>query len=417
MRSRGNCLKLLIYEHASAGGYAEGSVSPSMLSEGFGMLRSAVSCFKAAGHNVTVVLADGLSKLNPPLNTDCVLPVSNFKEAQDTIRKACGKVDAALVVAPETGGVLQSLVELVEQTGVASLNCKSAVIRAVSNKADLYEKLKAKGIIIPETISLSFSDDLSNIKSAIKGKFSFPVLFKPVEGEGCSGISIASSETQIDAAIAKVKSQSQCGRFLVQEYLTGHAASVSLLSTGEKALPLSLNEQKVTLATPDGDSSYDGGVVPFEHPFWLEALDVAQQVADCFCGLRGYFGVDVVLSADGPVVVDVNPRLTTSFVGLSSSSGLNVSEALLNAVLKRELPSVMFFQGFACFEKLRTPVHSISVLQRLYGLREVVSPPFPVPSCNDGCALILCKGNTAKEAVARLEEAKKHTLNIINRGK
>ena len=49
-------------------------------------------------------------------------------------------------------------------------------------------------------------------------------------------------------------------------------------------------------------------------------------------GLRGYIGIDFVLTEGKPFVVDVNPRLTTSFVGLRGVAGFNVAEAIVNAV-------------------------------------------------------------------------------------
>ena len=61
-------MRILVYEHVSGGGYAGQPISPSVLSEGFGMLRTVVSDFKAAGHEVTVLLDARISKLNPPID-------------------------------------------------------------------------------------------------------------------------------------------------------------------------------------------------------------------------------------------------------------------------------------------------------------------------------------------------------------
>ena len=85
-------------------------------------------------------------------------------------------------------------------------------------------------------------------------------------------------------------------------------------------------------------SSYEGGVVPFDHPLKQEAFAVAEKVVESISGLRGYVGVDLVLTQDKPFVVDVNPRLTTSYVGLRKVAGFNVAEALVNAVLNGKLP-------------------------------------------------------------------------------
>ena len=77
--------------------------------------------------------------------------------------------------------------------------------------------------------------------------------------------------------------------------------------------------------------SYDGGCVPFEHPLKQEAFTLTEKVVESF-GLRGYVGVDFVLAEDKAFVVDVNPRLTTSYVGLREVAGFNVAQAVIDAV-------------------------------------------------------------------------------------
>ena len=74
-----------------------------------------------------------------------------------------------------------------------------------------------------------------------------------------------------------------------------------------------------------------------------------------FSGLRGYVGVDLVLAEDKPFVVDVNPRLTTSYVGLSRVAGFNVAEAIVNAVVNGKLPKASELKGYAYFSKVETP--------------------------------------------------------------
>ncbi len=47
-------------------------------------------------------------------------------------------------------------------------------------------------------------------------------------------------------------------------------------------------------------------------------------------GLRGWVGVDLVLPDDGPpVVVEINPRLTTSYLGYRRLTGTNLAERWL----------------------------------------------------------------------------------------
>jgi len=410
-------LKVVVYEHISGGGYAEQPIPPSVLSEGFGMLRSIVSDFKAAGHEVTVLLDARISKLNPPIAVDCTVPVFYPQEPKKFLANVAKINDAAYVVAPETGQTLQSLVELVEQTGKVSLNCESSAIQMVADKTVLCEILKKNGLPTPKTLVLNVADGLAIVKRVIKSKLSYPVVFKPMDGVSCGGLSVVKEDAQVEKAIAKIKAESAGKRFIIQEFVEGEAASVSLLSARGKALAISLNKQNVKVATPEAVSSYEGGTVPFNHPLKQEAFTVAKKVVESFSGLRGYVGVDLVLAQDKPFVVDVNPRLTTSYVGLSRVADFNVAQALVNAVLKSELPAKHESHGFACFSKIETPKPTISAFQKAAEISEVVSPPFSLNDNTKACSLIAGHGDSLENSRLRFEEAKKRLLNIISRGK
>jgi predicted ATP-grasp superfamily ATP-dependent carboligase len=381
------------------------------------MLRTLISDFKAAGHYVTATLDSRLAKLNPPLDADCIVPVFSSRETQAAIRKVSALADAAYVIAPETDQMLQSLVESVEQTGAASLNCPASAIGKVVDKAFLHESLTKLGLPAPETVTFSVAGGVEEIKRAIHGRLRFPLIFKPSNDVSCCGLSVVTLENQVAGAVGKIKRESSSKRFLVQELIKGAAASVSLISTGNDALSISLNRQDVTIGAPDKISSYNGGLVPFDHPLRHSAFAVAEKIVKSFRDLKGYVGVDLVLTEEEAVAIEVNPRLTTSYVGLRRVVNFNVAEAIVNAVLKRTLPTDIQTCGYAFFSKVETPPPKIDALQKTYEISEVVSPPFPVSSSGAACSLISSHGATVKAATAGFREAKKRVLNTTSRGK
>lgn len=408
----GQSLKVIVYEHVSGGGYAGQPIPPSILAEGFGMLRCFVEDFKAAGHEVTVLLDSKLSKLSPPIIADCVVPVSYPEDPKKILTNMAKISDAIYIIAPETAQTLQSLVEIAEGTGKISLNCESQAIEKAADKAVFFETLQKLGVS-PKTAALNLSEDLTKVKQIIKKELCYPIVLKPTDGAGCSGISLVNEETQLASAIAKISAESVSKRFIAQEFIRGEAASVSLLSTGKKSVALSLNKQDVTLAGPNGVSSYEGGTVPFDHWLKQEAFRVSQRVVEAFPGLRGYFGVDFVLTEHKVFVIDANPRLTTSYIGLRSVAGFNVAKALLDAVLQDAIPSKSEIEGFACFSKVETPIPRMGVYQKATKLSSIVSPPFPLNGHPKAISLVLGEGANLKDATLHLEEAKKHLLNII----
>jgi tyramine---L-glutamate ligase len=405
-------LKVIVYEHVSGGGCIGQPISSSVLSEGFAMLRCVAEDLKTAGHEVTVLLDARLSKLNPPIDVDCTVPIFHPHEPEKFLENITKINDAIYIIAPETGRTLQSFVELMEQTGKCSLNCSSRAIGQASNKTILYEMLQKLGVS-PKTVILSVNDSLAKIKEKIKKELSYPLVLKPTDGVGCSGLSFVNAEIQLVSAIAKVRVQSTGKCFIAQEFIKGEAASVSLLSTGKKAKALSLNKQNIILSDPEATSSYEGGAVPFEHWLKQEAFKIAEKVTEAFSDLKGYVGVDFVLTEHKPFVVDVNPRLTTSYVGLREVVQFNVAEALVNAVLKGTLPAKLENEGFACFSKVKTSKPTIEAFQKASKLSNVVSPPFPLNENEKSITLILGEGDKLNDAQLHLEEAKKRLRDII----
>jgi predicted ATP-grasp superfamily ATP-dependent carboligase len=56
---------------------------------------------------------------------------------------------------------------------------------------------------------------------------------------------------------------------------------------------------------------------------------LADDIARALPGLWGYCGVDFVETSAGPIVIEVNPRLTTSYTGLHRAIGINSAQLVL----------------------------------------------------------------------------------------
>ena len=67
------------------------------------------------------------------------------------------------------------------------------------------------------------------------------------------------------------------------------------------------------------------------------ALRLSVQALNVVPDLRGYVGVDMVLGLlpDGSQdsVIEINPRLTTSYIGLRALAKFNLAEVLINIAL------------------------------------------------------------------------------------
>ena len=119
------------------------------------------------------------------------------------------------------------------------------------------------------------------------------------------------------------------GQLLVQPYVPGVAASVAFLVGPNCVVPLLPGYQRLS---GDGRFTYLGGEIPLPAGLTLRAVKLARRAIDAVPGLAGYVGVDLVLgdAADGSAdfAIEINPRLTTSYVGLRAMTGDNLMAKL-----------------------------------------------------------------------------------------
>jgi predicted ATP-grasp superfamily ATP-dependent carboligase len=410
-------LNLLVYEHVSGGGFADQKIPAGILCEGFGMLRSLISDFKRAGHNITTLIDSRLATFNPPLEADKIISISSPNNFEKSLKKALKLSDAAYFVAPESDQSLQRLVKEAEDVDKTTLNCQVSAINTTANKTTTYEALRKVGVSFPETLTFSLNESAQQVGQRI-GDLSFPLIFKPLTGVSCQGISMVNNENEIKMAINKIKAESSNEFFLIQKLVAGVAASASLISTGVEAAPITLNEQLLTLESSSSQlsSAYYGGVVPLQHMIEKTALQTAKKAVEAFGGLKGYVGVDMVLTREGPVVMEINPRLTTSYVGLTKVVDFNPAQAIIDAVIERKFPRNVQVSGCTYFSKVKIKPPTYEALLKSYGLGEVVSPPFPIGDDSETYALLASKADELETAKVGFEMAQKHLDNIVSKG-
>ncbi len=326
-------MKVLVYEHISAGGFTV--FGHALVSEGLGMLRAVVADFLRLGHRVCTVLdrrLEGVARLP----RGCQVATA---ESEKTYRALVRASDAVLVIAPETHGVLARLTAEAERAGRLVLGCTSRAVRIAGHKAKTSRALRRLGIPTPPTRTIRASCHLLRLAPRLH----YPVVCKPPDGVGCAGVFVARTP---DGFLRAAQALGGDGRaFLVQPYVEGVHASVALLGDGHRTVPLCLNAQRIRGSRR---LVYCGGATPLEHPLAGRAMAHAARVVEGIGGLRGFFGVDVVLTRDEAFIIEVNPRITTSYLGVRRIFCGNLAEAILQASQGR-LPARPEIRGRATF--------------------------------------------------------------------
>ena len=399
-------MKILVYEHVSGGGYAEQPLPAEVLAEGFALLRCIVADFRTAGHQVTTLLDHRLFKFKPPLEANYTSQVIYANEPPKLLLNLAQNNDAIYIIAPETNQTLQTYIELAEKTGKLSLNTPASTIAKTADKTTLYGELQKNNYPIPKTHILNIANSLTQIEQTINTQLTYPVIFKPADGVSCCGLSLIENTKDIPLGIEKIKAASLHPNFIVQEKVEGEPVSVSLIANGTKAVALTLNSQQITL-TKNFDSSYNGGSTPFEHPKEKEAKTLAEQAVESL-GLWGYVGVDLILGTKPTVILDVNARLTASYVGLRQIINFNLAQALINTTITQQLPQKPNPPGVVCFSKIHTAPPTLEAYRKTTRLAGIITPPFPLPNSIHGIALIMGYGTSLQEAQTQLEQTNQH---------
>lgn len=331
-------MKVFIYEFTSGGGLwtlALSGETDSLLVEGQAMAAAVAADFASLPNIEVLTTRD--SRLQPFHDSRCrVAAIGQASVEQRTIRQLAAASDWTLLIAPETEGVLLERSLLVEAAGGRLLSPGSELVRLASNKHATAEHLAKFGVPTPEgTMLLPGQKPSANL---------FPAVMKPLDGCGSTGVQ------RIDIQADWPKSQPQKPMRL-ERYIEGTPVSVAVLCGpgGNFALPAC--EQHLS---DDGSFTYLGGAVPLPPELNHRARSLALKAAAVLPQPRGYIGFDLVLGDDpfgtDDYVIEVNPRLTTSYVGLRAYLRGSLAAAML-AVAEGRPPDLSVNPGrvqFTC---------------------------------------------------------------------
>ena len=256
--------------------------------------------------------------------------VASDADATDAIRRAAAWADAALVIAPESDGVLEAVCRQVIETGCALVGPDLETIAPFADKlatAQWLENLPAPNATSnghrlrqPGIPTELVRDEADLSRSFPAG----PLVVKPRDGAGALFTS-RTNGVGLKRAVARIRAAGHAGELIVQPYLEGMAASIAVIGDGKgNAVVLPALQQHIEYRSdPELGPriewlSYAGGRWPLPEPLDLRARRLADRVMAGLPNLRGYVGIDLVLARQrdgaGDRVVEINPRLTTSFV-------------------------------------------------------------------------------------------------------
>lgn len=232
------------------------------------------------------------------------------EDAPAFVARLAKRHDAVWAIAPETGGCLASLARAVGP--LRWIGCDAGTIVLAASKAATVERLHAQGLPTPLTEPLAHASRW---------------VVKPDDGAGTVHTHVHPTQARALAHAAQRRGAH------VEPWIEGDALSLSLLcrARGDAEL-LSVNRQRIAVSAA-GDVHYAGvdiAAIARSDARHAALASLACDVAAALPGLRGYVGVDLVWHPQrGPVVIEVNPRVTCAYVGLSRRLSRNLAAEVL----------------------------------------------------------------------------------------
>ncbi len=245
------------------------------------------------------------------------LDAANHAESEQ-FRELAGSADATLVIAPEFDDLLADRCRWVREAGRELLGPTASAVRLTADKLVLYAQWRTGFVRTPTTLPAG---------DPAVGR---PAVWKPRYGAGSTDtvlVRTAEDEGRVPRGGPEL---------IAQSFVPGRAASVAFLVGPSQTVPLLPTFQHLS---DDGRFTYLGGELPIPPDLAERAVAFGRKAISCVPGLRGYVGVDLVLgdAADGSqdYAIEINPRLTTSYVGLRALAETNLAGAMLDVCAGR----------------------------------------------------------------------------------
>jgi predicted ATP-grasp superfamily ATP-dependent carboligase len=325
-------MHVFLYEYTCS--VADPGLPPSWRVEGQTMLTAVAEDFtRVPGITAGTLLAAGRKLDVPGCQTD-------FHEGaeKEAFARLAAAADWTVVIAPDSEDVLRTRCSWALQAGSRLLGPELNAIERTTDKLALARHFTEQRIPTPATHAWP------------QAGFPYPAVLKPRFGAGSQATFLLAGADEGRAAADLARQELGLAELILQPFAPGLAVSVALLVG--KAGVVSLLPAEQHLST-DGRFRYQGGRLPLPPPLAARARFLASRAVAAVPGLCGYVGVDLVLGAkqDGSqdVVIEINPRLTTSYVGLRRLAKGNLAEAMLRAALGGPLPELSWRPGVVRF--------------------------------------------------------------------
>jgi predicted ATP-grasp superfamily ATP-dependent carboligase len=344
-------LRIAVFEFlCSSGAYSDsGPAGPyaALLDEGAAMLLSLASDLAGCRHEVSIALEPSIheawknhhfkSAALKHLEVHPITPCENpsIEQIAQQWRNAYQNSDCAIVIAPELDGLLPGITQAMRDQGCRIIAPEAPFIQCASDKWETYQAwLDHKQITAPTLLASQWIEHPDSLDS------------HPFESHGwvlkrrCTA---GSTDMQRFASKDQLLKHLSCMQdlqvWIVQPWISGKPASLAVVGDSNENLKLPCVIGPTEQLFDPRTGSYIGGQGPLlADPTRLKSF--AKNLLDAIPGKpAGWVGIDFLIQADDLwIPLEINARLTSSYLGYRIHYGQNLANAVLGMPVLTEQP-------------------------------------------------------------------------------
>ncbi len=322
-------MNVFVSEFLCSGACEVSSADASLLVEGTAMLEAVITDLLAIPDcNVITCVHEDLPTVSPAFkqwdqeSRLQIHRVSEPRQEQDCFEQACRQSDIVWVIAPEFDDILSSRIERAMQSGAHVVGSDLNSIKLTADKWQLFEFLNECSI---PTILTSLLDS-----EQLSPAYALPCVIKHRFGAGGLGLHYLTQLADWQEQFSQI--QTNHSDYIVQPFISGKMLSTVVLTNSRCREIFPIGEQRICW---ESGFRYQGGLIPIELNVDVtqSIQKLVQRVCDVLPGLAGYAGFDILLPDDNPtapLIVEINPRLTTSYTGYRQLTQDNLAQRIVD---------------------------------------------------------------------------------------
>lgn len=312
-------MKHFLFEFITGGGLIGEPLTDSLVNEGTLIIKTLINELITSGNkNIVITRDERIESIDDRISQKII-----HKSCENQLIEDIKKSDICWLIAPETKNHLYKLTELFIKNSNLYIGSDLKSVKLTSSKLATSLFLMNADICTPETTKL---DDFIP-----KSKTGW--IIKPDDGVGAQDCFLLQDKSEVKIYIEKGLSN-----YIIQPYIEGEHLSISILAYNKKIQLLSCNKQ--VLEIKNKSVSLSSIFVNQCLYYQNEMRELAEKIITIIPGLSGYIGIDLIKCDNKLFVIDINPRFTTSYAGISRSLNQNITKKILMTFILNEIQDV-----------------------------------------------------------------------------